>query len=157
MNQVGQYVFSVSAAAIVIAVLRPFIDGKGATSAITKILCGIFLMLTILSPLTKISLSHWDDWTSDLETDASQVVASGQLAAKKELEAIITQQVQTYILDKGKDYNASLSATVILSDDAIPVPIGVTIQGSISPYGKRQMQNCIAKELGIAKEDQTWI
>lgn len=157
MNGIAQYIFSVTAAAILISLLRPLLDGKGAAAAIGKMLGGVFLLFTILNPLTKVSIGGWEDLSSSLKSEASEAVAVGQAAAKKEMAAIITERVQTYILDKAASYDATLSVSVTLSEDTIPVPVKVTIRGSISPYGKRQLQSIIANDLGISKEDQIWI
>lgn len=156
MSGIAQYIFSIAGAAIVLAVLRPLLEGKGAVTAIGKLVAGIFLLLTVLQPIVKASIGNLEDLTDLFQADASDVIAAGQDAAKRELESIISEQVRTYILDKAAQYNAELTVEVTLSDDEIPVPVHVTIHGSISPYGKRQMQAMIACDLGISKEDQTW-
>lgn len=119
-------------------------------------LAGMFLLFTILKPWTQFRIGSLDDFTYNFQSDAAAAVSTGQAAAKKELSAIITEQVEAYILDKAKQFDADLSVTVELSEDEIPVPVRVTICGSISPYGKRQVQDYISDKLGIAKENQTW-
>ena len=156
MTGLPNYIFSVTAAAIVVAVLRPLMDGKGASGAIGKMVGGIFLLFTLLQPITQFRLNSWEDITGALESDAAYAVAQGEAEAKKELQGIITSRVQAYILEKANQYDATLQVQVTLSEDPIPVPIGVTITGSISPYGKKQMQKIIESDLGVAKEDQIW-
>ena len=156
MTAMSKYIFSVTAAAILVAVLRPLLDGKGAGGTIGKMVGGIFLLFTILQPLAQFRINAWDDLTTRFEADAAHAVSQGQTAAKKELAKSISAGVEAYILDKATQYDAALAVQVTLSEDAIPIPVAVTIYGSISPYGKKQLQKVIENDLGIAKEDQIW-
>ena len=53
--------------------------------------------------------------------------------------------------------DAVLDVEVTLNDDDPPVPCGVKITGSISPYSKEMLSSFIANDLSIAKEDQIWM
>lgn len=156
MENLTRYLLSISAAAIICALIRRMLTGKGAAATLGKILSGVFFLFTILSPLTEITWEHLMDWTVDYQVDAATAVQQGQTLAKNELDSIISERVRAYILDKASTYDAALSVSVTLSQDAIPVPVAVTINGHISPYGKRQLQTMIVDDLGIPKEAQTW-
>ncbi len=156
MTGLGKYLFSIIVAAIFISLIRPLLDEKRPPGSIGKMLCGIFLLFTILKPLTSLRIGNPSDFLNPFQEEAALIVQEGKTEAKNAMATIIRQQVEAYIMDKAAQYNADLSVTVVLSDDALPVPVGVTIHGSISPYGKKQLQSAIAGDLGIAKEDQIW-
>lgn len=156
MRDITQYLLSLSAAAIICAVVNRMLTGKGTVTKLGKMLSGVFLLLTILSPLPGIRLEDALDWTLPYEKDAAAAVLQGQSMAKTQMDSIISERVCAYILDKASAYDATLSVSVTLSEDPIPVPVAVNISGNISPYGKRQLQAWISQSLGIAKEAQTW-
>ena len=45
---------------------------------------------------------------------------------------------------------------VTVDTSQTPVPNAVRVSGQISPYGKKQLQQMIANDLGIALEAQIW-
>lgn len=156
MSGLSQYLLSVTMAAIISAVIGKLFPAKGATTKMGKILCGFFLLFTVLHPLTDIQLEQWEDFVTSIRIDAQQAAESGNNIAKKEWESIITERITTYILDKAETYDAQLTVTVQLSQESIPMPVSIEISGNISPYGKRQMQAIIAEDFGIPEEAQIW-
>lgn len=157
MEGISGYLLSVMAAAIVCAIVKRLLEGKGAAAAVGKMLCGVFLLFTMIAPLTDITLLPLGDITDVWQAEAADAIAQGENSARAEWERGISDRVEAYILDKAAQYGAQLTVTVALGSDAIPLPQRVTIQGNISPYGKTQLQSWIAENLGIAKEDQVWI
>lgn len=157
MEKIGQYLLSVTAAVMITSILRRFFSGKGSAGAMLQMLSGIFMLYTVLMPFSHLSIPKFDTITKDFRHEAQQAVADGENLGTSTLRSIISDRVSAYILDKAKIYDAQLTVTVMLSQDAIPVPNGVRICGDISPYGKRQLQNMIASDLGISKEHQVWI
>lgn len=156
MSEAAGYFYSVILGALALSLIYPLLEGKGASAKVAKMICGVFMLFTMLRPAVNILSVDWGSFSWENDEAISQAVNFGQAAAKKDLSAIITEQVEAYILDKAKDYDAALQVEVTLSDDDIPVPVGVTIRGSISPYGKGQMKAMIENDLGIPKEDQLW-
>ena len=157
MEAIRGYLLSVTGAAVICAVVSALLGKKGTISAMGKLLTGIFMAITVISPLAKIQLSNADALWDDLSVDAAAAVAAGEEAANIELRAGIKSQTEAYILDKAASYAAELTVEVTLSDDDPPLPCAVRLTGSVSPYAKRQLQQLIAEDLGIPKEAQTWI
>ena len=156
MTAFTTYLLSIAAAAIVCGVLRRMLAGSTPAAKLSQVLMGVFLLFTVLTPFATMRIDAWENWSWELQSSGTDAVAEGKSLAKKEWESIISQRVQTYILDKAAQYDASLTVTVGLSEEAIPVPVSVSISGSISPYGKVQLQKYIANDLGIPKEAQIW-
>ena len=155
MGPIREYLLSVSVAAIVCAVARRLLDRKGTPAAMGKLLTGLFMTFTVLSPLTDLSFGPLQDMTSDFRQQAQQAVQEGEAYSNSALRNGITERVQAYILDKAVEMGANIQVQVILSDDAYPVPEQVRIQGDISPYARNQLKR-ILEELGVAEENQIW-
>lgn len=156
MDSLREYLLSVLGAAVVCSVLRQFMAGKGPGYNLGKMLCGLFLLFTFLSPLSRLQWQMPFDSLEDIRLEGQQIAFSGAEKTKAELRNGITQRINAYILDKAASFDADLTVSVILSDAQIPVPVKVTISGAVSPYGKAQLQAVIERDLGIAKEDQIW-
>ncbi len=151
-----QYLLSVTAGAIICAVILRLLPGKGTAASMGKMLTGMFLAFTVISPWTKVQLGKLSDFTEELEAGASQAIAEGNAQANSALRQIITEQVTAYIMDKAQDLGAELKIQVEVSRDALPVPVQVRLQGRISPYARGVMEAFLEEDLGIAKEKQVW-
>ena len=156
MGNISAYLLQISAAAIICALVKRMLTGQGTAATVGKILCGMFLLFTILQPVVNVSVSGLRDFSLEYEQEAANAISAGEKIAQEKYRDIISQQISAYILDKAAVYDADLSVRVELSDDAVPKPVRLYLQGNISPYGKRQLQAMIANDLGIAKEDQIW-
>lgn len=157
MGSVGQYVISIMAAALICAIAMKLLEGKGAAGQVGKILCGIFLLFSVLKPLSAVRIYDNDWGISGLYQEAENVVSQGEDSSRDCLEEIIKNQLEAYILDKASQYNARLRVEVLLSKENIPTPVSVTLLGTASPYAKKQLETMLQEDLGIKKEDQKWI
>ena len=156
MGAIGEYVLSVTAAAMICSAILRMLLGKGTAAVLGKILTGIFMTLTILSPLTDIRINDFAALHFDYSSQANTAVAEGEAKARAALMDSISERTCTYILNKAKQLGVTLQVQVTVSDDAIPVPTKVMLKGSISPYNKRKLQSIIENDLGIHKENQVW-
>lgn len=156
MAAISEYILSVAGAAIVCAVVLRLLDGKGSAVGIAKMVTGIFMALTVITPITQVRLSDALNLLPDISDDGRAAVAQGEASAKKALAESISAQAEAYILDKAAQLGVTLSVEVELSEDAIPVPVGVRLQGNISPYAKSRLQRILTEDLGIDREDQIW-
>lgn len=153
MGVVREYLISVTAAALICSVAVKLVR-NGTVGAVIKLLTGILMALVVLMPLLQIRLGNLELYIDDVRSEAGIVAGNGETMAKKAMEEIISQRVQTYILDKAGSLGAVLSVHVGLEDC---VPCCVTLEGSISPYSKSVLQEYIRTQLGIDVEDQIWI
>ena len=156
MEALREYLLSVTAAAILCAIVLRLLDGKGSAAALGKMVAGIYMALTVISPLTQICLSDAGDWLPHIALDTQEAVQQGVLIGKNALAESISTQVEAYILDRAKQLGVTLTAEVELSEDTIPVPVRVRLQGHIGPYAKGRLQQILQEELGISKENQIW-
>jgi hypothetical protein len=151
-----QYILRLTAAAILCGIVSSLAVKKGAMSTAMKMLLGIFMTVTVVSPWAQLRLTDFQRYWNDLYIQTDGVVAQGENLARQEMETIIKDKIASYILDKAAFYGAELNVEVRVDGAEMPIPCGVRIDGSISPYGRTQLQQMIVKELGIAMEDQIW-
>lgn len=149
------YVLSVISAAIIVAIITSFFDGKSGIFGIIKLVSGLFLTFVIISPLTKLDFTTVNDYLEEFTLEGVEAASVGENIAKEAEGEIITGRVQAYILDKAKSCGAQLDVEVVLDQNNIPVL--VKLGGNISPFAKAQVAAIITEDLGISKEQQIWI
>ena len=154
MNGVVQYILTVTAAAILAAVLQS-LAGQGTMGAMVKLITGVFMALTVLSPLVKVEVPDLEQWFSSFAAEGASAAAAGEDMANDAAWAIIKAQVEAYILDKAAGYDASLSVEAVL--DETGVPVSVTLSGAISPYARARLMRMLEDDLGLGEEAQQWI
>lgn len=157
MTMLSRYILSVTAAAVICSIAKSLVPGKDTATTVTRLLCGIFLAVTVIAPLKNITIGDISDWTTDIARQADDAVAQGASYTENALAQSIKSRAEAYILDKARSLQADVTVEVTLSDESIPAPIAATISGSVSPYAKKQLQRILTEDLGIPKEDQTWI
>ena len=152
-----EYVFRIIIAALICSVVKNFSGSSSSLNSIIKTLCSLLLTITILSPIVKLDYSNMINSFLVFSEDTRQVVTTGTNYSINALNDSIKEKAEAYILDKASLYNAELSVEVKLSDEDLPVPYTVTLKGQISPSAKSKLIKIISDDLGIPKENQTWI
>ncbi len=156
MQAVGEYLLSIIGVSIICAVFLRLLEGKGSAASVARMVTGILLMLTIMNPLSRLHLSDLLDLVPAISVDAEIAVEEGQQSAQSAMAECISTKLEAYILEKAEKLGADLLVEVELTQDAIPIPCLVRLQGNISPYAKAQLQRILWQDLGIEKEKQIW-
>ena len=156
MEHIREYLLSVTAAAIFCGILKSVTGEKGSCAGIMRLLCGVFLAMTVIRPLADIQLEEFDIFTDKIQSEGKTAVEEGQDYGKQALARRIKEESEAYILDKAKNLPGLISAEITVSGDP-PVPAGCTIRGDLSAYAKAQISRILEEDLGIPKEDQRWI
>ena len=133
MENIARYILSVTAAALLLGILQT-IAGKKGTQA-DEIL----------------------DLPWDFTLQGSTIAEQGQSYSRNQLRRIIKDRTEAYILDKALTLQAHLQVEVMLSQDEVPVPTSVRLQGSVSPYARNVLQQWLQDDMAIPKEHQIWI
>lgn len=157
MENIKTYLLSVVAAAVICGIVTGFMGKKGTQGAMVKLIAGLFLTFTVLSPVTKIDLKGMADFAEQYSAGGAQAAAMGEQMTKDALRSSIKARTEAYILDKAAGLELNLEVEVTLSEDDIPLPASVRLSGKTSPYAKLRLQSLITQELGIEKEKQIWI
>ena len=75
--------------------------------------------------------------------------------AKAYTDAIISAEVEAYILDKAASLGVDLNVEVWLNDTGLPE--SVALSGQIAPSDRQVLSQFIDHDLGVGEEAQTWI
>lgn len=151
MNSVSSYLLRLICAAFLSALVLA-IGGDGAGKGMRQFLCGLFLALTALSPLGTMELPELD--LEVYREDAGAAVSDGIYQAQSAQNEIITERCEAYIFNKAAELGLSLDVKVTLDEEGIPA--SVTLTGQASPAELEELSGCIARDLGVGKEAQTW-
>lgn len=146
-------VFAVS---MICGIISRMINKNSTYGAMVKLICGVFLLLALFSPLGSISLNGLTEDYSDFQVNAQLAVEEGKRQSAQALSQLIKERTEAYILTKAQGLNMELQVEVTLSDQEIPVPVKVKLAGNASPYGKGRLETIILEDLGIEKENQIW-
>ncbi len=156
MEAVKSYLLSVSGAAMISGIVIRLAGSSGSHSAVVKMIAGIFLVFTVISPLAKLQLTDFSLYLDGLSASGDSAVEMGSQQARDAAAEIIKAETESYILDKAASLSLNIQADVTLSDDDLLQPSSVTLNGEASPFARQQLQRQIAQELGIPEEKQTW-
>ena len=157
MQNLGRYILSVTAAAILLGILQTLAGKKGGSGALIQLIGGLFLTFTIIAPVANIRLDALWELPWELTAEGNAIAAQGESLSQNQLRAIIKERSEAYILDKALSYQTTLEVEVTLSQDEIPAPASVRLQGSVSPYARTALQQWLQDDMGIPKENQLWI
>ncbi len=156
MAEVKAYLLSITAAAVVCTILRHIAGEKGTTEKIIRIITGVFMAVTLVSPLLNFNLKDIERYFSDFQAMSADAAETGTQMANAEMTDIIKLQTEAYILDKARQLGLEIDVEVKLSESNPPVPCHVVLTGTVSPYQKRYISQHISDKLGISQENQQW-
>ena len=154
MDATRRYVITLTAAAMLCALVKAITAGRKGQEKILSLVCGIFLLATALGPLGLLRLPDLSDPTAQVQAEADRMASQAEDETKRQMAAIISEEAASYILDKADALGLQLEVQVEL--DAELLPCGVRLQGAASPYARSQLSGQIETELGIPKERQVW-
>lgn len=147
---------SIIGAALLCSIIYSLLDKKSGHYPIIKLICGLFITVTAVAPLTNISIPDISDFIGETKFDANQLIQEGQNATYESMASIITENLESYILDVANEIDADVQTEIILDEQIPPSPRSVRIIGNVSPYVKEKMRQIIAEELGVPEEKQIW-
>lgn len=157
MGTVGEYIISVTSAALVCGCVQSFFDGKGPVSSVLKLLCGIFLCVVALRPVMDIRLPELAVFSQEPRAEAGALAAEAQQLAAEAQRERISEECRTYIAQKAQTLGCDLSIRVYTGQEAPYAPSRVEIEGNASPYARGVLTNWITENLAVKAEDQRWI
>ncbi len=151
------YITGIIAVAIISAVAIGLVNKDTANGKLIKLLCGVLMCITVISPVVNISFRQITGYLQDISVGAESYSQEGEQIAKDRMKAIIKSKTEAYILDKANLMGLRIAVEVELNDSNNSVPSNVTIQGDISPYAKEILSSYIESNLAIPKENQKWL
>lgn len=157
MEHLSEYILSITAAALLCAIAQRIIGRNTLIGSMIKMICGVFLTVSVLSPIVKMKLDDLEFYYQDFKLSADEISGSGITMANNTMEDIILDKTEAYILDEAMKIGLTVQVKIQLSDSIPPVPVGIDIHGDASPYRKSQLCRIITENLEIAGENIQWI
>ena len=118
MDAIRRYVMTLTAAAMLCALVKAVTAGRKGQEKILGLVCGIFLLATALGPLGLIRLPDLSDPTAQARMEASQAAGQAEAETKRQMTAIISEEAATYILDKADALGLQLEVQVELDGES---------------------------------------
>lgn len=156
MEGLKGYLLSITVAAIICSIIKSVLPGKSKYSGILKLLTGLFLTVTVLSPLVKFEFGEISGYIDHLSMDGKAAAQAGEWMAREEAAQLIKKQLETYILDKANSLKLDMKVEIVLNEAGDLRPSQVRLKGAVSPYAKEVLSRYIANDLGIPEEQQKW-
>ena len=153
MNALGEYVITLTCAAMICGVLPAFLP-EGSAGKLVKLCCGVFLTVTALSPLVGWKLPDSLFTETDFRALGEAVAEHGREQAESERAAVIKEALEAYILDKAQQLGADIHVEIMLDEDDMPER--VYLRGSGSAEALARLTEEMETQLGIPKERQQW-
>ena len=154
MNSWKAYLLAVISCGLICGVLLQLVSDSH-TKKLLQMICGVVAGISLLGPLSGIRLQDW--YQADFPTMVSghAYIAEGEKTALEAQERIITESCEAYIENRAKALGADVQVNVRLNRDQIPDL--AEIRGNPGPEIQMQLQEILSEDLGIPKENQTWI
>lgn len=149
-----EYFISVICCAIFCGIINSMVDTKNTSGKLLKLISGTVLTFTVLSPVAEVKLRDLSFYFDDLSLEAEAAARIGQERSTEAMAAIIMQETEAYILDKANALQENIRVQISLNAECVPCAVALT--GEISTSGRLELEKIIARDLGIAKEDQMW-
>jgi hypothetical protein len=154
MEEIRQYVISIVTAAIICGGITSLVGKKNAVGGIVKFLCGLFMTITAISPWVSLRLPNELTFWDTIQAEAQAASSEGEQIGAEMRSAIITEQLETYVLEKAESLDLTISAEITLNESFLPEL--VIIQGAASPYARSRLCNYISDNLGISEDRVKW-
>ena len=154
MDGLKNYLIAVCSAAILSAILKQLIGKSKMSSGTVNLLSGLFVAICIISPWKDFSLQDLEIY-NPLHTQLGQsYVETGKRITQNQIDAIISEKIESYILEKTNQLHLQVEVRVELAEDG--VPFKSIVSGKLSPEEKKTLSAFLEKEIGIQKEMQIW-
>lgn len=156
MEQIKQYVLRLILLCLIHTLLQN-LPQCGPVKELTRLICGLLITLTIISPVLHFDFTGTLDSLLSFPNTANTATEKGKEYAHSALAECIISGTEAYILDKAAALNLSIYASVSVSHDATPIPTSVIITGRVNTDERDALTEILTTQLGIAKENITWI
>lgn len=153
MDFLQEWIIRIVGAAFLMAaasVLTP----RGAVKRIELLCCAVILLLAVLQPLLGNDLPELPE-AQRIEESIRQQREEFQKSGRAEWEALIEEELVSYIESKAKELGVDCSVSVRLAEgeNGIPFPDAVELTAEERHEG---LQRYIEQELGVAAERIRW-
>ena len=148
------FFYSTIVCILIISILKQLVTNSRQKQLIRPI-SGIFLAIAIFRSFPQINKGSIRNFSGINQISAESYIAEGKKTAHDANETIIKEACEAYILDKAKMLDADIKIEFHLNENL--APIFAEIHTEADSAVQKQLQNILTTDLGIPKENQTWI
>ncbi|MEA4895330.1 MAG: stage III sporulation protein AF [Oscillospiraceae bacterium] len=155
---VGEWVRAIAGTALICAAATA-LTPKGKVKNVLKMLCGIVLIIAMISPILKQDFPSLSMDMSEYRKRADEIIGKSKEKENSLSRTIIEDELETYILDKAKSLNVELKSvevSVKWGDEGSWYPYEAHLKADIPDREKNLISNSIEAELGVPDERQYW-
>ena len=153
MEFLREYAAAVTAGAVICSLLL-CLARSGSQSALIRFLCGIYLTVILVRPLTGCSADMDLTFTRQAADSGTIQARLGEDLYRQTVSQRISAETEAYILEKADQHGAAIRAQVTVGEDLLPEY--AQLRGAVSDTAKEALSRILEEDLGIAKENQLW-
>jgi len=151
------YIMNVVAVSVLCGICESLGSQSNHGRRMLRFIAGLCMIVVLVKPICSIEIGSVKDYLSGMKEAAAATNEDMAALCREEQAGSIKDSSEAYILHEAEELNLQLQVEVTVSENNPPVPELVTITGRASPYPKNKLQSIIEADIGIAKENQTWI
>ena len=128
---------------------------KGPVKSVVRTVCAVVMAAALLSPLLEFDFPAYALNLARYRDGAAALTESGRETGAELNRRVIEERLAAYILDKARSLGADVTearVTLKWDTDGLWYPTAAEIAGNYH----RALSDCIAAELGVPSEAQTW-
>ena len=154
----SDWIRSIASAALISSVALVVVP-KGRVQRVSKAVCGVFMIIAIISPLTN---ANGEDISIDMaqyRVDSLEIVDAAKSQQANMSRTIIQAQLEEYILDKAANEGivlSSVSVTVKWSEDGYWYPYEAQLVGELNQTERNWLSSLLESDIGIVPDRQNW-
>ena len=158
MGAVRSWLLSLIAVSLACAVADALMP-QGAVKRVGRLVCGLAMVLAILTPLARLDLEDSQRWLEDWLADTRLREEELSKQAGESLKSIIEAECAAYIVDKAAQLGADCGARVLCqaTEDGIYLPVRTEVTGTLTVTIQRKLIQAIQTDLGVPEEQQIYI
>lgn len=156
MEEVKGYVMRLVAAGFLCGILKMFFRHDKGIAILIQFVMGIAMTFIAISPLTNLEFREINMYLDAADWNNDGIVEEGVVQAREAMSLHISEMTKAYIEEEAMAMGVNLNIEVEVSNEEIPQPVGVILEGKVSPYIKQYISNKITSDLGICEDKQIW-
>jgi stage III sporulation protein AF len=130
----------------------------GAVKRVGRLVCGMVLLCTVLSPVANLDLDGGQRWLEEYLTGLDEEKGALGQVVNQEMKTIIEEKYAAYIVDKATELGFSCTAQVQCQsdEDGLAVPWQTSVSGPLREEDRERLGQIIAQDLGVPAERQSY-
>ena len=129
---------------------------RGAVKRVGKLVCGLVLIGTIVSPFASLDVGAGQRWLDGCLASARDRKSELEEAVNTQMKGIIEEECAAYIVDKAEEMGILCQTEVTFSydEDGVPCPWEIAARGAWTQEQRSKLERLLEEELGVPAQRQ---